>query len=69
MRNLRGNRSLFQPLSTATVSVRPSMIACESSATIGLAVKCAGESRRYLGTDIDEDHVKVAQYRLAEDVG
>ena len=39
------------------------------AATIGLAVKCAGEGRRYLGTDIDEDNVKVARHRLLEGVG
>ncbi len=36
------------------------------SATIGVAVKLLGQGRRYLGTDIDEDHVKVARHRLVE---
>ncbi len=38
------------------------------SGTIGVAVKLLGQGRRYLGTDIDEDHVLVARHRLAEEM-
>jgi hypothetical protein len=38
------------------------------SGTIGVALKKNGEGRRYLGTDSDLDHVKVARHRLMQEV-
>ena len=36
------------------------------SGTNGVAVKSLGEGRRYVGTEIDSDHCRVARQRLAD---
>ena len=56
MRNLRGNLSLFQQLSTPTISVHLSMLACESSG-INQSFVVRQEAGRVADPDIQGLHL------------